>query len=187
MIRRLLCVLMIALAGCARSVVLRNSMLQVTLQPRFGRVTDIQLPWERALVHFDAASKENIGGEFLWTVGHSYWKPKLGRIWPPPVVMDSGSWRVVATADQMCTLERAAGAPLHLQASRCYRLAGQRLTITQRLTRTAPSPVPVTLWNILQISHPVSLALPGPVHPLENTPAPALASTSHGEIGRAHV
>ena len=175
---RLLC-LCLALTGCARPVTLRNPAMRVTLRPRFGRVANISLPWERDIVHFEPTSRENIGGELLWTVAHPYWKPLLGRIWPPPVVMDSGSWRIVAVSDQMCAMERTAGPPLNLQAYRCYRLAGRRLTITQRLTRTAPSAVPVTLWNILQINHPVTLALPGTVRTVESLAVPALASTNH--------
>lgn len=174
---RLLCICL-ALTGCAAPVTLRNPAMQVTLQPRFGRVAGIALPWEHDVVHFDAASTANIGGEFLWTVAHHYWKPLLGRIWPPPVVMDSGSWRVVAVSDRMCAMERVAGPPLNVQAYRCYRLAGQRLTITQRLTRTAPSTVPVTLWNILQINHPISLSLPGEVRPLESGARPPVSSTN---------
>ena len=176
---RLLCVCLV-LTGCTAPVTLQNSSMRVTVQPRFGRVSDLTLPWENAVVHYDAASQENIGGEFLWTVAHHYWKPLLGRIWPPPVVMESGSWRVVAVSDRQCALERVAGAPLNLRAYRCYQLAGSRLTITQRLTRTAPSVVPVTLWSILQINHPHTLTLPGVVRPVEGSSQPVLSSTNHG-------
>ena len=164
----------LAVTGCAAPVTLRNSTLQVTLQPRLGRVTHIALPWDSRVLHFDPVSQENIGGEFLWTVAHHYWKPLLGRTWPPPVVMDSGSWRICAVTDQMCSIERTAGAPLYLHTFRCYRITGHRLTITQRLTRTAPSPVPVTLWSILQINQPQLLTLPGPVRPVETAAWPAL-------------
>ena len=168
----------LALTGCATPVTLRNSTLQVTLQPHFGRVTHIALPWDSTVLHFDPASQENIGGEFLWTVAHHYWKPLLGRTWPPPVVMDSGSWHVCAVTDQMCSIERTAGAPLYLHAFRCYRIHGQRLTITQQLTRTAPSRVPVTLWSILQINHPQLLTLPGAARPVETDAWPALSNTN---------
>ena len=177
MILRWLCI-GLALTGCATPVTLRNATLQVTLQPRLGRVTHIALPWDNTVLHFDPGSKENIGGEFLWTVAHHYWKPKLGRTWPPPVVMDSGSWRICAVTDQMCCIERTAGAPLNLHACRCYRVDGQRLTITQHLTRTAPSSVPVTLWSILQINHPELLTLPGHARRVETDSQPMLCNTN---------
>jgi len=95
-----ICVL---LTGCATysshrpaTIVLHNESLDLVIQPDVGRIVKIEYQGRCDWLHFDPASTENVGGEFLWPVAHHYWKPLLGRIWPPPVVMESNLWRVVA-------------------------------------------------------------------------------------------
>ena len=167
----------VLLAGCATvaphrpaTITLRNESfnLRLLIQPEIGRIVMIEYQDQRDWLHFDPDSKENVGGEFLWPVAMHYWKPLLGRIWPPPVVMESNLWRVVAVDTKSCTLTRDYAAPLNLRATRRYRLDdwAARFTIAQRLERLAPSPVPVTLWNILQVARPRSLILPGRQRPL---------------------
>lgn len=174
---RLLCIC-ILLAGCATynpyrraTIVLHNESLDLDIQPDVGRIVKICYQGRCDWLHFDPNSTENVGGEFLWPVAHHYWKPLLGRIWPPPVVMESNLWRVVAVDAKSCTLTRDYAAPLNLRATRRYRLDDQaaRFTIAQRIERLAPSPVPVTLWTILQVARPRSLILPGAQRSLEKS------------------
>jgi len=172
---RLLCIC-VFLAGCATynpyrlaTVVLHNESLDLDIQPDIGRIVKICYQGRCDWLHFDPDSTENVGGEFLWPVAMHYWKPLLGRIWPPPVVMERNLWRIVAANEKSCTLIRDYTAPLNLRATRQYRLDEQaaRFTIAQRIERLAPSSVPVTLWSILQVARPRSMLLPGTQRPLD--------------------
>ncbi len=159
-------------------LVLRNSQLEVVLAPAVGRVASVRYEGGRNLLRFDedlsarAAAGDadggwrNFGGDWMMTSVQSNWPGWFGAAWPPIPAMDGEPWRGHAwTADdgaQHALLEREAGAPLHLQITRAFRLdpAATTLSIRQRIEALADTTVPVTLWNITQLVQPDRLFLP---------------------------
>ena len=110
----------------------------------------------------------NIGGNWLWPVAQSRW-PGLsdsGAAWPPPALLADLPWTCSAWTDaegaQCGLLSREYGAPLHVKVSRLFRLEANSATlaIRQRIERTAPSAIPVTLWTISQMDGADQIALP---------------------------
>ena len=114
----------------------------------------------------------NIGGDWLWPVAQARWSSLTdnGRDWPPPPVLADRPWTCSAWTDADGTpcalLTREYGAPLHILVSRLFRLEPGKtaLTIQQRIERTAPSDVPVVLWNISQVAQAGQVALPVDSH-----------------------
>lgn len=110
----------------------------------------------------------NVGGDWLWPVAQARW-PALsanGKDWPPPEALADQAWTCSAWTDAEGTpsvlLTRAYGAPLHIQVSRLFRLESDSaaLTVQQRIERTAPSEVPVVLWNVSQIAQAEHVVMP---------------------------
>ncbi len=110
----------------------------------------------------------NIGGDWLWPVSQARWAAFADndRDWPPPAALADLPWTCAAWTDadgaQCARLAREYGAPLHIQVSRLFRLApgSATLVVQQRIERTAPSEIPVVLWNISQIAQADQIALP---------------------------
>jgi hypothetical protein len=110
----------------------------------------------------------NIGGDWLWPVSQARW-PAIatdGKDWPPPALLADLPWKCSAWTDadgaQCAQFTREYGAPLHIRVSRLFRLApgSAALVVQQGIERTAPSDVPVVLWNISQIAQAEQIILP---------------------------
>ncbi len=108
----------------------------------------------------------NFGGDWLWPVAQSRWKEFAGSDWPPPPVLAERPWSGTAwkgaDGSSSCLLTRDYGEPLNIRVSRQVRLEGNRaaFTIRQGIERTAPSAIPVVLWNITQVGGARSVVLP---------------------------
>jgi len=110
----------------------------------------------------------NIGGDWLWPVSQARWASFSGtkKDWPPPAPLADLPWACSAWTDadgaQCAMLTRDYGAPLHILVSRLFRLEpdSTRLVVQQRIERTAPSEIPVVLWNISQIARAEQIVLP---------------------------
>ena len=110
----------------------------------------------------------NIGGDWLWPVSQARWASVSddGKDWPPPALLADRPWNSSAWTDAdgaaCALLSREYGAPLHIQVSRLFRLApgSAVLVVQQRIERTAPSEIPVVLWNVSQIAQAEHIVLP---------------------------
>jgi hypothetical protein len=164
--------------GWTNAYRLANDHVQAVLVPSIGR-----------LVHFGARDGDNVlridpelqgltppegdpffnvGGNWVWPVAQSRWSGLSddGRKWPPPAPLADLPWTCSAWTDaegaQCGLLSREYAAPLHAKVSRFFRLepGSSTLAIRQRIERTAPSSVPVTLWTISQVAHADQIAVP---------------------------
>ena len=110
----------------------------------------------------------NMGGDWLWPVSQARWASfsSDGKDWPPPAILADLPWNGSAWTDAegvpSALLTREYGAPLHILVSRLFRLepGSTTLTVQQRIERTAPSDIPVVLWNISQIAQAEHIVLP---------------------------
>jgi hypothetical protein len=110
----------------------------------------------------------NIGGDWLWPVAQARWASFSadGQDWPPPAPLADLPWTCSAWTDaegaQCAQFTRDYGAPLHIRVSRLFRLApgSAALAVRQRIERTAPSDIPVVLWNVSQIAQAEQIVLP---------------------------
>lgn len=164
--------------GWTNAYVLRNAQLEVAIAPSVGRILKISHKGGDNLLRFDAglkgaipdpAAKQtwlNAGGDWLWPVAQSTWPSFAGADWPPPPALSEAEWDGTAWkgADgaQSCLISREYGEPLHIKVSRVIKIEkdSSRITIRQRIERTADSKVPVTLWNITQIAGARQVVLP---------------------------
>jgi hypothetical protein len=179
-----------AQAGATNAIRLHNRELEVLVFPDAGRIGQIGFGAHHNLLRLDAdlqadARKpadgwKNFGGDWLWPVLQSRWPALGGGDWPPPAVLETRPWQATSwvdvQGDHCCLLTNYYGPPVNLAASRLIRLdaAQSRLTIEQRLTRTAPSDIPATLWHISQVAGAEDAAMAGSNHVvLGFTPPPA--------------
>lgn len=157
---------------------LQNDQAEAILVPALGRLVHFTSregsspfrlePSLRGLIPSGNETFFNIGGDWLWPVAQARWSSLAdnSRNWPPPPVLADGPWTCSAWTDADGTpcalLSREYGAPLYILVSRLFRLEPGKaaLTIQQRIERTAPSDVPVVLWNISQISGAEQVAMP---------------------------
>ena len=110
----------------------------------------------------------NLGGDWFWPVAQARWAALSGdgQDWPPPAALADLPWTCSAWTDaggaQCALMTREYGAPLHILASRLFRLepGSAALVVQQRIERTAASEIPVVLWNISQIARAGRIALP---------------------------
>ena len=161
---------------------LRNADLELVIVPAAGRMMKLTFKGGENLFRNDAGLEGkvrtpdtqetwmNYGGDWLWPVAQSRWASFAEADWPPPPVMADLPWNGTAWQDadgtECCLLTRDYGEPLHIKVSRLIKLArnANRITIRQRIERTAPSEIPVVLWNISQIAQADTVVLPADKH-----------------------
>ena len=162
--------------GWTHAFRIQNDQAEADFVPAVGRLVHFArrdgaspLRLEPALAGKTPAAGEtffNVGGDWLWPVAQSRWASFADADWPPPMVMADLPWTGTAWQDadgtQCCLMTREYGEPLHIKVSRLIKLAkdANRITIRQRIERTAASEVPVVLWNISQIAGPDTVVLP---------------------------
>lgn len=165
--------------GHTNAVVLANRQLQVTILPDAGRIAGLRFGEFDNVLRFDADlaawaathapeddAWRNYGGDWLWPVSQAHWSARFGRQWPPQSFMDGRPWKARAWSgadgSQTCLLRLDIGAPLHVAITRRIRLDPEyaRVTVRQRIERTAESDVPMTLWNISQVAGASRVAFP---------------------------
>ena len=164
--------------GWPESYRLQNDRAEAILVPAIGRLVHFAPLQAQSLLRRDPALQGrtplagerffNIGGDWLWPVSQARWASFSadGKDWPPPAPLADLPWNCSAWTDAdgapCALLSREYGAPLHIQVSRLFRLepGSAALTVRQRIERTAPSAIPVVLWNISQIAAAEQIALP---------------------------
>ena len=164
--------------GWTESYRLQNERAEAILVPAIGRLVHFAPLQGRSLFRLDPALQGrtppagepffNIGGDWLWPVSQARWATFSadGKDWPPPASLADRPWNCSAWTDAegapCALLSREYGAPLHIQVSRLFRLepGSAALTVLQRIERTAPSEIPVVLWNISQIAGAELIAMP---------------------------
>jgi len=164
--------------GWSRAIQLQNDQVQAVLVPAIGRLVhfapiDGQSPFrlESSMQGQTPPAGEaffNIGGDWLWPVSQARWArfAETGKDWPPPALLADLPWECSAWTDadgaQCARLTRDYAAPLHIQVTRLFRLEPDSATliVQQRIERTAPSEIPVVLWNISQIAQAEQIVMP---------------------------
>lgn len=168
-----------AAAGAwSNAFVLRNAELELTIVPDAGRLMRLTCKGSDNLFRQDPGLEGKIrtpdtpetwmnhGGDWLWPVAQSRWTSFAGADWPPPMVLGDLPWTGTAwqNADgaQCCLLTRDYGDPLHIKVSRLIKVHtdANRISIRQRIERTAESDIPVVLWNISQIAGADTVVIP---------------------------
>jgi len=165
--------------GWAQAFRIQNDRAEAVFVPAVGRLVHFArldgaspLRLEPALAGKTPAAGEtffNLGGDWFWPVSQARW-PALapdGKDWPPPAALgDETPWTGSAWTDadgaSCVQFVRHYGAPLHVEATRLFRLdpTSAVLVVRQRLERTAPSDIPVVLWNVSQIAQAEQIVLP---------------------------
>lgn len=164
--------------GWTNAYRLENEQAQAVFVPEIGRLAFFALRQGTSPFRLDKGRQGrlpspgerffNIGGDWLWPVAQARWGllSGNGQDWPPPAVLADRPWDCSAWTDadgSPCVLlTREYGAPLHIQVSRRFRLEpdAAALVVKQSIERTAPSDIPVALWNISQIDRAEQVALP---------------------------
>ena len=168
--------------GWPNALLLQNDFATAALVPSIGRLVHFSARHGQNLLRLDAALQGhnpplgdpffNVGGHWLWPVAQSRW-PTLspnGRDWPPPPALADLPWSgkawIDADGNQCGLLSRQFGAPLNVAVSRLFVLApsSSALLVRQRVERTAPSDIPVTLWTISQVDQADRIAMPADAH-----------------------
>lgn len=156
---------------------LQNPSLEVVVVPEIGRVLYLGCKKGRNLLHANpswtrpgpdeaAAPWANYGGIWLWPATQAQWEKLTGANWPPPEALADAPWTGSAWRaeddSEYCLMTREFGAPLHIKVSRLVKLdpTNQLVSIRQRLERTAPSEVPVSIWTLTQVARPDQIILP---------------------------
>jgi hypothetical protein len=164
--------------GWTNAFRLAGSELEAVIVPDTGRLASLAPSGSTNLLRVDPtlAGKTavpeatdywfNFGGDWLWPVAQNRWPDVHGADWPPSRLLDGRPWsgRAWKAADgaACCLLEQEYGAPLHIRVSRLFRLPSDppRLEVRQKITRTAESTIPVTLWNISQLARAEAVVMP---------------------------
>lgn len=156
-------------AGVTNVFELRNAWISAAVAPDAGRIIRIDFNWKNDLLRMDAPllakaaeatgndDWRNYGGDWLWPVSQSRWKLWQDNDWPPPAIFRNIQWKGQAWESQdgskYCLLGLDLAEPLNIRVRRLIRVDAARasIDIRQRIERTAPSTIPVCLWNISQI------------------------------------
>ena len=164
--------------GWTNAYRLQNDRAEAILVPALGRLVHFAPLQGDSLFRLDPTLQGqippagerffNIGGDWLWPVSQARWASFSGdgKDWPPPAPLADLPWTCSAWTDadgaSCALLAREYGAPLHIQVSRLFRLepGSAVLVVQQRIERTAPSEIPVVLWNISQIAQAEQIVLP---------------------------
>lgn len=155
--------------GHTNALVIGNRLLQVTVLPVLGRIAGLRFGGMDNVVRFDGALAaasttppepgqwRNLGGDWIFTVSQAHWPRLFGERWPPPPFMDGQPWQghawISDDGAQHLLMTQEIGPPLNVRLQRALRVdpTAAALTIRQRMERTAPSDIPMTLWNISQV------------------------------------
>ncbi|HAL92054.1 MAG TPA: hypothetical protein DCM68_03410 [Verrucomicrobia bacterium] len=164
--------------GWTNAYRLQNDRAEAVLVPAIGRLVHFAPPQGASPFRLESSLQGqvpaegerffNIGGDWFWPVSQARWASFSddGKDWPPPAPLADRPWTCSAWTDadgaQCARFTRAYGPPLNLEASRLFRLASgsAALEVHQRIERTAPSDIPVVLWNISQIAQAEQIVLP---------------------------
>lgn len=164
--------------GWTNAYRLENDRAEAILIPALGRLIHFAPRQGTSLFRLDPALAGrtpppgerffNIGGDWLWPVAQARWAgfAEDGRDWPPPALLADRPWDCSAWTDadgaQCVQFTREYDAPLHIRATRLFRLApgSAALVVHQSIERTGPSGIPVVLWNISQIAQAEHIVLP---------------------------
>ena len=162
--------------GWTNALRLQNAIIEVVIAPEAGRIVHLGLKGKDNLLRLDPAlagkkpdpaqTWNNVGGDWLWPVSQSMWTVFDGQDWPPPAFLAEEPWTGTAWKNSdgslLCLISRTYGEPLSIKVSRSIRMDKEKaaVTIRQRVERTAPSDVPVVLWNISQVAQAGQVALP---------------------------
>ncbi len=167
-----------AFEGWTNAFVLQNPLLEVVVVPEIGRIARISFQGGKNLLRLDQglAGKGpdpqapenwmNFGGDWVWPVIQSRWTLMAKSDWPPPPALADRPWQGTAwksaAGNPCCLIGREYGPPLNIKLSRHIRLSEStpKITIRQRIERTADSDIPVVLWNISQVGSARRVVLP---------------------------
>ena len=148
---------------------LTNPATEVIVAPSIGRIVSIRLVGTGNFLHLDAGAKDNIahadssigsrdvGGSWLQPVS----EPNRSEPAVPDLPWTATAWRS-ANGSRHCLITKDYGDPLHITVRRAIKLDPheQKITIRQRIQRTATSHVPVTLRNITRVASPEHVFMP---------------------------
>ncbi|MCC5843993.1 MAG: hypothetical protein JJU05_07065 [Verrucomicrobia bacterium] len=149
-------------------LVLSNEHLTVKAVPDIGRIIHLSRTGGPNLLRQDSDligitkvpegrwAWNNHGGDWLWPVAQDRWE-QLGveRRWPPPALFEYAPWTGAILEDNRIRLQLSVGDPLNIDISRTLSFDDNRpnvLIIQQSILRTAPSDIPVCLWQISQMA-----------------------------------
>lgn len=169
----------VTLLGHTNVFLLQNRVVEAAVFPSLGRIGFFNFRGEPNAFRFDAGLAEwaaenpsvpgadwrNFGGDWIWPAAQGHWAAHVGANWPPPWIIDGPAWTARGWVNQddaqSVLLELEIGEPLNMLVQRQITLPADAasLIIRQRIERTAPSEVPVTLWNISQIAAAERVAL----------------------------
>ncbi len=158
--------------------VLAGSQLHVVVAAGIGRIVHLGLPGQPNLLHADAAESgevpapdeyrpwQNHGGDWLWPVARERWAETAGSDWPPPQFLAETAWSGNAWKSDDDALHSQMihdyPAPLSVRVIRQVTVAPNqaRVSVFQRIERTAPSTLPVCLLQHSRILDPDYAVLP---------------------------
>ena len=164
--------------GWSHAYRLANATIELIVVPDVGRIVHLSQPGGLNLLTLQEAHHgfvprlegepdwKKLGGEWLWPAAQSRWVDIQGRDWPPPPVLGDRPWQasawIGADGAARCRMTQSYAEPLEAQVSRTLALDPERarVTIDQRLSRTADSSVPAALWQLLQVAAPSRVYLP---------------------------
>jgi hypothetical protein len=173
----------LAFEGWTNAFELQNPAITIVIVPSVGRIAKISYKGGNNLLRLDTGLQDNgdswinHGGDWIWPVAQSRWttiaKTDPGfaggsaeASWPPPSALAEKPWTGTAWKDAdgtlCCQMAREYGEPINIKVSRSIKLDKEaaRFTIRQRIERTAPSELPVVLWNISQIAGASRVVIP---------------------------
>lgn len=167
----------------SRSIMLRNAAIAMTVDPAIGRITDYhqlgQANW--LWVDPDPETKSNgwvnYGGSRVWLVPQFLRYQVHGRDVPTPAV-DGQPWTVLQRSGRRLVMRSEVSEPLGIWIQQTINLPddGTRVVQTFEVHRQSPSPFPVHVWNIAQVS-----VAEGRVW------VESFATPPHGETSSLHV
>lgn len=155
--------------GWERAFHLSNDAMEIVVVPEIGRLARLSAPGEENLFRFDEGLAGqvppkagvdwlNYGGDWMWPVHQSRWETMGWRVWPPPPLMVSATWRGEAWREAdgtgVVSLVKDFGEPLFIQVERRFLLPpgdGNVLRVEQSIRRINASDIPVCLWQISQV------------------------------------
>lgn len=170
---------MVTLMGHSNVFLLQNRVVEAAVFPSLGRIGFFNFRGEPNAFRFDGGLAEwaasnpatpgadwrNLGGDWIWPAAQGHWSAHFGAHWPPPWIIDGPAWTARGWVNQddaqSVLIELEIGEPLNIMVQRHITLPADAasLIIRQRIERTAPSEVPVTLWTISQITAPDRVGL----------------------------